>query len=444
MMSIKEHMMRKGATRFLLAAPAVAASLALGATSARGAGFQVNEHSAVNTGRVSSVTATVDDPSAIFHNPAGLTNVQGTEFQAGVTLIRPRGTYTGPGLPSTNPGGGDVTQNANSPMVPVPNAYVARALSDKAFVGFGFYAPYGLGISWEDPDNFAGRTVVKELSLRSFFLTPSIALRLSENVSVGVGVSLVPATVYLRRTLGSADNGQVLFPRDVYSREGELEVSGSAFGVGANAGIQVTLIENLKLGFAFRSAVDLAFSGNAKFHLPGELPTEVRANFPDQEGTADITLPHSFAFGVGWVQGGLTLEASTQITLWTSYDELRLNFSSGRPTPSSASPRDWTTVPMFRLGGQYAFDDMVVRAGVAYDVSPVPDRTVDPTLPDNDRFIFSAGFGYNFGPLRLDLAYMGLLVKGREVPPGVNVNFAPGTYEAGLVHLVSTSIGLRI
>ncbi|MEQ9503569.1 MAG: outer membrane protein transport protein [Deltaproteobacteria bacterium] len=423
-----------------------AATLAatLVASPAFGAGFQVNEHSAPNTGRASAVTATVDDPSAIFHNPAGLTQTEGTEFQGGVTFIIPRGTYNGPG---NNPNGEVVTAEAESPVIPVPNAYVSRALSSKAFVGFGFYLPYGLGIAWKNPDTWVGRTVAQELSLRTFFLTPSIALKLSDMVSVAVGVSLVPATVYLKRVLGATDNGQVLFPTPRYSKEGTVEIAGSAFGVGANAGVQLTLIDNLKIGLALRSAVDLSFSGDADFQLPEEAAPEIRANFPDQGGSANITLPHSVSFGIGWVQDSLTLEASTQVTLWNSYDELRLNFETGRPTPSSASPRDWTVVPLFRVGGQYLIDDLAVRAGLAYDVSPAPDETVDPTLPDNDRFIFSAGAGYDFGFLRADVAYMGLYVFGRDVPAGTNVNFAresDSSYDGGFVHVISTSIGVKI
>lgn len=421
-----------------------ALAVTLVAPHAFGAGFQVNEHSAAATGRVSSVVATVDDPSAIFHNPAGLTQTEGTEFYGGVTLIVPRGEYVGQG---NDPNGPVVTESASSTPVPVPNAYVSRALSSKAYVGFGFYAPYGLGISWENPDDFVGRTVLHELSLRSFFLTPSIALKLSDMVSVAVGVSLVPATVYLKRTLGAADNGQVLFPTSRYSKEGTVEVAGSAFGVGANAGVQLTLIDNLKIGLALRSAVDLSFSGDANFDLPEEVTPEIKANFPDQGGTANVTLPHSISFGIGWVQRGLTIEASTQITLWNSYDELRLNFETGRPTPSSASPRDWTVVPMFRLGGQYMIDQLALRAGVAYDVSPAPDETVDPTLPDNDRIIFSLGSGYDFGPVNVDVAYMGLYVASREVPAGVNVNFSPATvstYNGGIVHVISLSLGVQI
>jgi len=437
---------------------ALSAALLLASPSAFAGGFQINEHSAINTGRASSVVATVKDPSAIWHNPAGLTNIEGTEFQVGVSLIKPRGNYVGPGNPSTNPNypnprNGDAGEPADSPVVPVPNIYAARALSSKAYVGLGFYAPYGLGISWEDPENFSGRTVVQELSLRTFFITPAIALKLSDMVSVAVGVSLVPATAYLKRTLGASDTGQVLFPTSTYEKEGTVEISGSAFGVGANAGIQVTLIEHLKLGLAFRSAIDLSFSGDANFDIPGDAPSEIKANFPDGTGTLDVTLPHTFLFGVGWVQGPLTIEASSQLTLWNSYDELRLNFASGLPTPSSASPRDWKVVPLFRLGAEYmVLDALAVRAGVGYDISPVPSATVDPTLPDNNRIYFSLGAGYDFGMFRADVAYMGLLVSGRTLT-NENVNFpinteagAPtqGEYTGGMVHVMSLSLGARI
>src|SRR5688500_5232606 len=68
----------------LLGSGAAALALALVAQDASAAGFQINEHAAPATGRASSVTATIDDPSAIFHNAAGLTNTEGTEFMAGV------------------------------------------------------------------------------------------------------------------------------------------------------------------------------------------------------------------------------------------------------------------------------------------------------------------------------------------------------------------------
>lgn len=426
----------------------ISAVLVAGSGPAFGAGFQINEHAAAATGRASSVVATVNDPSAIWHNPAGLASAEGTQFLVGVTTILPEGKYSGPGLPSTNPGGAVTDYDASSAPAFVPNAYVSRALSSKAYVGFGFYLPYGLGLKWDNPDEFAGRTVAQELELRTFFMTPTIALKLSDMVSVAVGVSLVPSTVYLKRTLGATDNGQVLFPTSVYEKEGTVEVSGSAFGVGANAGVQLTFLDNLKVGLAFRSAVDLSFSGDADFDIPADAPAEIRANFPDQTGSADITLPHTFLLGIGWQAEDWVIELSGQLTLWGSYDELALNFDTGRPTPTSSSPRNWKAVPLIRLGGEYRIDlgggmSVPVRLGAAYDISPVPDETIDPTLPDNDRVIGTAGLGFDMGVFYADVAYMFLYVLEREIAEP-NLNFAEGTYGGAAVHLMSLSLGVRI
>jgi long-chain fatty acid transport protein len=427
-------------------------------------GFQINEHNAAATGRASSVVATVSDPSAIWHNPAGLANAEGTQFLVGATMIVPEGQYVGVGIPSANSNGNSETWDARSTPVVVPNAYVSRALSSKAYVGFGFYLPYGLGLKWDCSDpiqaestneecntkgQFPGRTVVQEISLRTFFMTPTIALKLADWVSVAVGVSLVPATVYLKRVLGASDNGQVLFPTSIYESEGTVEVSGSAFGVGANAGVQLTVIDHLKFGLAFRSAVDLSFSGDANFDIPADAPAEVRANFPDQGGSADITLPHTFLFGVGWQEKEWVIEASAQLTLWGSYDELRLNFDTGRPTPSSASPRNWNAVPLIRLGGEYrvGVGDYAVplRLGVAYDVSPVPASTIDPTLPDSDRIIATGGLGFDMGIFYADLGYMLLWLLEREVTAeDNNFNFTEGKYAGVAVHLLSLSVGVRL
>jgi long-chain fatty acid transport protein len=413
----------------------------LSASRAEAGGFQINEFSAAAMGRADSVVATTNEPSSIFYNPAGLTQTEGTEFEAGVTFIRPHASYSGLGIPSANPTGQSVTQETDTGFIPAPNAYVTRALSSKAFVGFGFYTPYGLKLDWKDPQNFVGRTVVQSVDLRTYFLTPAIALKLSDIVSVAVGVSLVPATVYLRRTLGAMDNNQVLFPKSVYGSEGQIELSATAFGVGANAGVQLSF-DQLKVGFAFRSAVDLAFTGKVHFALPGSVPSQIRANFPDGDGDADITLPHSFALGVGWVDGPLAVELSSQLTLWQSFDQLRINFASGLPAPSISSPRNWKDTILFRLGGQYEISSIFLRAGIGYDFTPVPDSTIDPTLPDANRIFWTLGGGYDFGFLRADIAYMMLILGSRSSDN--SVVFAPGTFNSGLIHLFGASLMAKI
>src|SRR5215813_12278594 len=104
----------------------------LGSSRAEAGGFQINEFSAAAMGRAGSVVATTNEPSSIFYNPAGLTQTEGTEFEAGITLIRPHASYTGVGVPSANPTGSSVVQQeTNTGFIPAPNAYVTRALSQK-------------------------------------------------------------------------------------------------------------------------------------------------------------------------------------------------------------------------------------------------------------------------------------------------------------------------
>jgi long-chain fatty acid transport protein len=421
----------------------LAAALALPGA-AFGAGFQINEHNAKATARAGAVVSTVDDASGIFYNPAGLGWVKGTNLQVGVSLIRPRGEYQGAGLPSTRPEGatGDVTQGTQAAFVAIPNIYAAHALSDRATIGMGFYAPYGLGIDWGTDTEWVGRTVVQDLSLRTYFMTPTIALKVNDDITVGVSVSLVPATLRLQRVLGTPDTGDVLFPAATVEQEGSVKLTGSAFGVGANVGIQARLLENLRLGFAFKSAIGLDFTGNADFRLPAGTPTSIQARFPDGAVSGAVTLPNVFALGIGWVDGPLEVEVASYLTLWQSYDELRINFDSGLPQAFTRSPRDWTASPNFRIGGQYSFDEYALRLGLVYDVSPVPDATIDPTLPDNDRVIFSLGGGTSFGPVNLDLAYMGVFVLSRESTG--SVNFVNGTYNGGLVHVIGASVGASL
>jgi long-chain fatty acid transport protein len=337
---------------------------------------------------------------------------------------------------------GDVRQEGVSNWVPLPNFYASRALSDKAYVGMGFYAPYGLGIGWENPEEFVGRTVIQEQSLRTFFITPlAIALQLSDWLAVGVKVSLVPASVHLKKTLGAGDNGQVLFPASRYGSEGTAELAGSAFGVGFGLGAQAEPYKNVKLGLSYRSAVTLDFAGQVDFNLPKSVPTEIQAKFPDGDIRGLITLPHSFAMGLAWETNKLSIEAAANLTLWQSYDELKIEFVSGLPSESTISPRDWEAAMTYRLGAEYQVLEMLsLRAGVIYDETPVPDSTLDPTLPDADRMIGTVGAGMKFGPMSADLAYMAVMLEERSVESSVTFP-TKATYPARTINLLALSLG---
>ncbi len=56
------------------------------------------------------------------------------------------------------------------------------------------------------------------------------------------------------------------------------------------------------------------------------------------------------------------------------------------------------------------------RAGYFRDETPVPEKAVDPILPDASRNGITAGFGYNVGNVSLDVGYMKIIFKDRIAP----------------------------
>lgn len=402
-------------------------------------GFQFNEHSARATGRANSVVATVNDPSSIYHNPAGITATEGTEFMVGANTIFANVGYAGPGLPGN--GGPTDGQSLNAAPSIVPHVFASHKFSDKFYAGLGFYLPYGSSAEWEDPDNFVGRTGSRTIALRTYYFTPTAGFKLNENISVAVGLSLIPATLLIERDIGNDAQEPLFQPGGA----GLLELSASAFGVGATAGVQVKFLENFKAGLAYRSAIDLNFEGDVNFTLPEGTPNGIASNFPDQTGNGDLTLPHTFSLGLGWEIPSFTIEAGAQFTMWESYDELGVNLDAGLPAPTSVSARDWENVFIFRLGGEYRIDALALRAGAAIDFAPAPDSTLEFSIPANDRVLLSLGAGYDFGAVRVDASYLGSYAIEREFGPNVSVNIpAGGTFTDGLSSVIALSLGFKI
>jgi long-subunit fatty acid transport protein len=50
-------------------------------------GFAIDEQGAAAMGRANAFSAQADDPSALFYNPAGIGQLEGTEISVGTTFI---------------------------------------------------------------------------------------------------------------------------------------------------------------------------------------------------------------------------------------------------------------------------------------------------------------------------------------------------------------------
>ncbi|NCD22683.1 MAG: transporter, partial [Spartobacteria bacterium] len=136
----------------------------LAAQSAFGAGFGIYEGSARGNALGTEVTADPASPSVLYNNAAGMTELEGTQMEAGATLIRPHQTvYT------TTPAG-SVENKADSKWWTPPNAYVTHQFNDKVWTGLGIFSRYGLGVEYDD--DWMGRYNVQEATIQSIDVNP--------------------------------------------------------------------------------------------------------------------------------------------------------------------------------------------------------------------------------------------------------------------------------
>jgi long-chain fatty acid transport protein len=375
---------------------------------AKAAGFILNEQSAAATGRAGAVVARPDHPSAIFWNPAGIAALPGINAYVGVNAVSPKASFTD----ATD----DSTTDATTPMAYTPNAYATYRINGLLSAGIGINSPFGLGVEW--PETSPGRQVVREQALRTFFISPVVGADLSELVPgllVGGGVDVVPAQVYLSR--------DVVFGDSV----GTAEIGGSALGFGGRIGVSYSPepLPALAVGVAYRSPVRLSFSGDANFTIDQAYRDALPA---DGDVSTEITLPQSVLGGVSYAPvSALTLEVDVNWIDWSAYDDLVVDLPGD---DSLTSTRDWNDTIVVRAGAEYRMGELALRAGYAYDPTPVPDETLDFTLPDIDRNVVTLGAGYALPMgLTVDVAGLYVLPAKHTTSDAANTPRYKGTYD---------------
>lgn len=392
--------------RFALAASTVA--LMLPAPSHAG-GFALSEMSAASLGNAhAGAAAAAEDLSTIYFNPAGLTRLSGRQFMVSGSAIRPsanfenRGSFSAAG-PLSGGNGGDAGSWAL-----VPALYYAMDISPDLRFGLGMQVPFGLTTEYDA--GWVGRYQALKSDLITVDINPTLAYRLSDTVSVGGGVSAQYVNVELSRAIdfGSVCVGSAglatcsaigFLPQ---ARDGSVTVKGNDWGYGFNLGALFTPDARMRFGIAYRSKVSHELSGSANFTKPAGLPGPIAAapTFTNTGARADIDLPDSLS-----VSGYVDLDPKWSVmadvtwTHWSRFKELRIRFDNG--AADSVTPEEWRNTYRVAAAVNYRYNDMwKLRAGLAYDQSPVEGQFRTPRIPDNNRRWLTLGAQYK--PSRQD------------------------------------------
>src|SRR5580704_8423684 len=104
---------------------AAACFLTVATTAARAGGFDLPDQDAFAVGRGLAVVATADNPSAIFYNPAGLTQLTGNHLEAGLYGIDLDTQFT--------PNGSGNTFHNQTPFGAIPQLYYVHGNQAQTF-----------------------------------------------------------------------------------------------------------------------------------------------------------------------------------------------------------------------------------------------------------------------------------------------------------------------
>jgi long-chain fatty acid transport protein len=384
---------------------------ALTASRLQASGFAIENQGTRAMGMAGAFVAQASDPSAIFYNAAGVAFLKGTRvyLSGGFGSVGTDFTGEGPYPPVGTP------EATDRDFRVLPSLYYTQQLSERLYVGLGFEAPFGFSAQWQNPDQFTGRFVCFDCEIRSWAVNPTIAWRIQDRLSVGIGLEWRWASFRLDRRL-LADPNPFPEPTDV----AELQIdSGTDSALGFNLGLIAKPWENVSLGLAYRHKTTHNFEGVGDFQQisTGDAVVDALVALslpPRQTVTSQVTLPSTWAGGIAYRVGDWTIEGDLVWWRWASFDQVNFVFAE-TPSFTVSLPQEYENTWQGRLGVEYIVSDSwEVRGGISYDRSPQPTPTIGPFLHDEDRYGFGLGASWLSGSMRVDLLARYLLFSNRS------------------------------
>jgi len=345
-----------------LAVLAAAVALA-GVSPMHAAGLRLPGQDAAAIARGNAFVATADNPSAVYYNPAGITQTVGQSLQVGSLFnLGTEADYTSP----------DGTRYHNDEeLLAVPTLYYAITPSEQLplSLGLGIYKPFGFSVQW--PQDVPFRSEALEGRMDYFTFNPVVAWKVLPTLSLAVGPTFNYSQLKIKQ-------GILGVPAAGY----EVEFKGHNWGYGFNAGVLWQPLPQWSFGASYRSSSAIDYDGNAEARPAPPLPslgaTSARINFP-QTFTAGV----SYRPCDQW-----NIEVDVDWADWASVDRLVIQAIQTRPLGWEGS---FTySIGVTRSLGRGYF----VSAGYSFSEAATPDSLFTPLVVDTDLHTGSLGGGY--------------------------------------------------
>lgn len=363
-------------------------------------GFAFSDQDAKANAMGGAFTAQADNPSAVYYNPAGITQLEGLQVSANVDYAICNAAFDSNGTSAAGSRG--KTDGVQGEYL-IPSLFSTYKLNDQFSVGLGVFSDFGLGSEW--PGGWEGRYIpgAVKSKVSTMSINPTVAYKPHEKISMALGL--------VSQYLDFKMENKIPNPFAPFNPGTDLhsKLSGDDWAWGFNVGFLYQIIDSLKFGVSYRSKIK---------HKPGI--TQEITGMPTFTGKTDFDLPDILSLGLAWSGEKWTFEFDTQWTGWSTYNKMALDYDT---IPDQTLKQDWGDTWAYRLGAQYKINQFFdVRGGIAFEQTPVPVSTLSPTIPCTDRWIYSIGGGYHRDSWSIDLAY------SYKTDAGATFNNAVGDY----------------
>lgn len=309
--------------------------------------------------------AAAQDASTAFWNSAGMTRLNENQLSVGgwFGIINQKLSLNDStvSVPPGDTNGGEMAGGFITP--PGMGAYAALKLTDDLRFGFTFNGLLGGALDYGN--TWVGRSFITENSLLAINLMPSVAYRVTDWLSFGVGMNAVYSS----------------FDQELRTTPGNLKVKmddADGWGFGYTLSTLIEPRKGTRIGIVYRSEIESTLKGDL------QNPSALTPNF---------NLKMTYARGINvslfhQVNPKLALLADGGWSDWSAF-----NFQEMSIGPVTISiDRGWIDTWRIGLGMQYQVNKpWMLQAGMSYDSSPVAASKRTPDLPVGQWWRWSIG-----------------------------------------------------
>ena len=367
------------------------------ATQAYAAGYQLNEYSITGLGRSFAGAGIMgDDYSALAYNPAGMTLMKRSGFQAGLTMAEMMSDIKG----------NSIFEGQSTDMhygVPLPSGFAHWNVNDKLFLGAGIYAPYGLSTK-HDQEGFVARAARKS-ELEVIDSSVGAAYKVTDKLSLGATATLryIHGNMTGDKYVGNTKQGDYNYDLDGWTGTGTL-----------GAMYEFTPDTRIGLSYKFRSIQKVKGDFTMNTSIGSIIGSDGLAS-PDLPAGVLLSAYHKANDKIG-------LSTSVRWTEWNkSFNQFSM--SSSIPNSSVPQPYEWRNTWTVSAGVDYYHNEnWTFRVGTAYDQSPAKSQfNRTNRIPDTNRIWVSAGLSYVSDNWQVDAGFAHLFMQKGNVSMPENV-----------------------